>query len=71
MRRATTIVLAVVAIVLVLIYVVPLLLPITWASRYNSRFTSMDIASGRLRHERYLLGIKVSDRLEETRLSED
>lgn len=70
MRRATTIVLAVVAIVFVLIYVVPLFLPITWASRYNSRFTSMDIASGQLRHERYLLGVKVSDRLEETRLSE-
>lgn len=67
MRLAAKIVLAVVALLLILVFIVPCFLP--W-SGLHSRYEWMDITSGRCRNQRYVLFVKVTDRVEETRVSQ-
>jgi hypothetical protein len=67
MRPALKIIAVVLVLLVVVLYVVPYFAPQNWS--WNITYISMDITSGRLRHERYLFGIKIGDRVEETRLS--
>lgn len=61
------VVLSVAAALLLLVFVVPFFVP--WV-RLNGWCKSIDVHSGRRRYERFLLGLRVIDRTEETELSQ-
>jgi len=67
MRTALKVILGIAALVLVVLYIVPYFVPLDWS--WNITYISMDITCGRLRHERYLCGIKIGEWVEETPLS--
>ena len=66
-RRIKWIVGAVVAAVVLMVLVIPAIAP--GGNRMNQRVYWLDVTAGRMRCERYLLGFRISDRVEDTALT--